>query len=47
LAFAEPSPAGKRPAGRPVGEFTLDEWRHFLAGGMQGNSDGVVGAEDR
>ncbi|HUA31149.1 MAG TPA: DUF397 domain-containing protein [Streptosporangiaceae bacterium] len=31
-----------RPEG-PFSEFTLDEWRHFLAGAKQGDFDEVAG----
>jgi hypothetical protein len=31
----------------PFSEFTLDEWRHFLAGIKQGDFDGVADADDR
>jgi Domain of unknown function (DUF397) len=31
----------------PFSEFTLDEWRHFLAGTKQGDFDGVADADDR
>jgi hypothetical protein len=27
----------------PVGEFTTDEWRHFLAGAKSGDFDGIAG----
>jgi hypothetical protein len=28
--------------GSPVGEFTLDEWRQFLAGTKLGDFDGIA-----
>ena len=31
----------------PLSEFTLDEWRRFLAGAKQGDFDGVAGTDDR
>jgi hypothetical protein len=30
-----------KPEG-PVGEFTVEEWRHFLAGAKLGDFDGIV-----
>lgn len=30
-----------KPSG-PVGEFTVDEWRHFLAGVKLGDFDGIA-----
>lgn len=30
-----------RPEG-PVGVFTADEWRHFLAGAKSGDFDGIA-----
>jgi predicted secreted Zn-dependent protease len=30
-----------KPEG-PVSEFTVEEWRHFLAGVKQGDFDGIV-----
>jgi predicted secreted Zn-dependent protease len=30
-----------QPAG-PVSEFTVDEWRHFLAGAKLGDFDGIA-----
>jgi hypothetical protein len=32
----------RRPEG-PVGEFTTDEWRQFLAGAKRGDFDGIAG----
>jgi hypothetical protein len=31
----------RRPEG-PVGEFTTDEWRQFLAGAKRGDFDGIA-----
>lgn len=31
----------------PLSQFTLDEWRHFLAGAKRGDFDPIAGAGDR